>query len=552
MKKLLSVPCSKELDSYTVRDGVEELGIAAFYQSMAHEITLPASVITLNRHCFSYNPRLTSIDMSQSQVETIPAMAFVSSSSLRDVKFSESTYYINIAAFMNCTNLKEIDLPPYLSEVQQSAFQNTGLEKVIIPDSVSKIGYSAFGYNENDVADDSFTIIGSYGSAGYKYCTDTDTDYDYKNNFQFMDIDSYYKQLEFEDMNVQTEGDFMYTVIDGEACLTNCTSFSDTCEVPEELGGYKVTSIYYEAFQSCGSTNIILPETVKTIGELAFSQYLQELTIPGGCTELEGDEPFINCLSLKSITVTEGDGSYSSENGVLYNKDKTILIAYPQAKEDTSFTIPGSVKEIALSACCYNNYLESVDLSSVEKVGNYAFEGCMYLKKAVLSKYLKEVGHNAFLGCSSLMSIRAFNNIETIGDYAFGYDYDDELASSIQENQEDLAAAGETNIMPYSVIEGFKMYVDEDSLAYQYAASHNIPTVTGTVAIGEKNVDKNFIYVILGALAALIIAVIAVITGKNISRKKKEKASAKRKEEASKKSGEAENDTANEEASDEN
>lgn len=520
MKKLVCYPPKKDGTSYTVPDGVEQLGIASIAETVLEEINVPDSVNEIGRHVFSFNEKLKKIDLSGTSVELIDAMAFINCTSLSEILFPESLTEIGLASFFGCESLAEITLPSQLIVIGQSSFAGTAMMSVRIPDTVTYIGYCAFGYDteENPIKD--FTIIGTAGSAAHTYATDTDDEYDIANNFEFITTDAADAEKEYLAMNpvISSDGEYEYSILDDGTCsLLFCVSIDDTITVPAEIDGYTVTEIYKGAFIANNATAIILPETVKIIGEAVFSEYVESITIPASCTEIQETEPFLTCMSLREINVTgEGDGVYSSEDGILYNKDKSTLILYPVQKSDKKFKAPSSVKELSMSAFCYNEFIEDVDLSGVEKIGSYAFEGCPSLKNVKLSKNLNFVGTNAFMGCTSLQSIRVYDKVETIGDYAFGYAYDAELAQSI--------ANGETNSTePYSVIDGFKMYVDEDTLAYQYAQFCGIETVTDTTAIGAKNVDNKFLYVIAGIAGAVVLAITGIFTGKSIRKKKGKK-----------------------------
>lgn len=523
-------PQAKEGTSFTIPDGVTTIGTAAIYNTKLSELNLPATIDYIYNHGISYNENLTSIDFSQcTELYEIGDMVMASCPVLSEVILPPALTYIGAAAFANCMSLEKIELPETLTTIGQNAFAATGMTQVTIPASVTDIGYCAFGYDENLEIMSNFTIIGTYGSAAQSYCTDSDEDYDYANNFTFIRVEDSGAFEEAAQLEQLAYGDYTYAESEGEAIIMACTSVESVIEVPAEINGLPVTRIYNAAFFGNLATEIILPDTVKEINDFAFymcsnlkritlsasletisSQafcdcaMLESLEIPGSCTSI-GDDAFLGCYSIKEFTVGSGEGgSYSAENGVLYNKDKTILLAYPASKTDESFKTGNDVKTIGASAFYANTSIKTIDLSSVTVIEDYAFEDCTSLSKVKLSKDLEKIGTCSFYNCKSLLKLRTYDKITEIGEAAIGYQYHE------SENTEDI-------------IEGFKLYSPKESVSEAYALINNIDCSTNTIELFGANVELGFVYAICGIIAAAILAVIGIFIGKNVKKKKSEK-----------------------------
>ena len=141
--------------------------------------------------------------------------------------------------------------------------------------------------------------------------------------------------------------------------------------------GDSVTSIGEYAFYDCSSLeSITIPDSVTSIGISAFYECsgLTSITIPDSVTSI-GDRAFHSCCSLTSITVDNNNTAYSSdEYGVLFNKDKTMLIQYPKGNTRSAYTIPDSVTSIGARAFYECSGLTSITIpDSVTSSGEDAF-----------------------------------------------------------------------------------------------------------------------------------------------------------------------------------
>ena len=157
----------------------------------------------------------------------------------------------------------------------------------------------------------------------------------------------------------------------GNYAFENCKSLT-SIEISSN-----VTIIGDDAFAYCTNlTSIEIPSSVTSIGSSAFLDCtnLTSIEIPSSVTSV-GYYAFSECTSLNSINVDKSNQKYSSEDGILFDKDKKELIRYPTGKKEKEYNIPSSVTRIEWAAFSGCTSLTSIEIpSSVTSIGGYAFD----------------------------------------------------------------------------------------------------------------------------------------------------------------------------------
>ncbi len=214
----------------------------------------------------------------------------------------------------------------------------------------------------------------------------------------------------------------------GVCSFMECNNLTDVV-IPN-----KIKAICPGSFCGCSSlTSIQIPNSVEEIGDEAFldCSSLISIIIPSSVSLIE-EAAFACCNNLKEIIVINGNNYYCSDQGVLFNKEKTRLIQFPGGKAG-KYQIPESVVSIE----------------------NYAFIDSINLTSVLLPDGVTNIGIEAFSGCNGLTSIIIPNNVIDIGAGAFGYSSN--LASililnadcSIYDDESTLGSPNTTIILGY-------------------------------------------------------------------------------------------------------
>lgn len=181
------------------------------------------------------------------------------------------------------------------------------------------------------------------------------------------------------------ENDFKYSVVNGSAVITGYSGNAKSLDIPEKIDGYTVTGVEANTFFYARELESInFSSTVTTISPSVFQGY----------------------VNIKEITVDSANKNYSSENGVLFNKNQSTLLIYPKGNERTSYEIPNTVSLISAFAFYGAENLSQIIIpNSVKTIEHYAFESCTALKKIALPASVSSIAELAFYRCLSLESI---------------------------------------------------------------------------------------------------------------------------------------------------
>ena len=219
--------------------------------------------------------------------------------------------------------------------------------------------------------------------------------------------------LVLEDVTeVVTIGDQKYKLRKAlhKAMLSDANSCVGELHIPSELTydgqTYAVVSLASNAFiRNSSLTRVYIPRTLSMID---FNEWNWQTA-----------NPFYSCKALEWIEVEEVNPVMSSTDGILYSKDKKVLLSFPVAAPHTTFTISDEVEYVGTAAFANNKNLEKVVGTSQNYVGNAAFGWCQSLEEVVLPSGIEALPLRLFMKCGQLKSVQMPVGVNRLGSEVF-------------------------------------------------------------------------------------------------------------------------------------
>ena len=334
-------------------------------------------------------------------------------SNLEKVILPNNVWSIYDSAFENCKQLRSVNIPNGVTQITNSAFWGcTSLEAIEFPASVAHVSQNAFA---NCTSLKSVVIpstLVDLKSGAFANCT----------GLKSVKIEANITTLNgafagCSGLETFTIPNSVVTI--GEGALAGCTGLTNIT-IPNS-----VTTIGRGAFTECsGLTHITLPNSVTTIEDWAFADCtgLTSISMPNSVLTIDASyPPFEGCVNLKNLYIIDLSKwckstfdfhpFWASKEGNIYLDGNLI----------TDLVFPDDVTSTGEYTFYYCTGIKTVSIpDNITQIGKYSFYGCRGISDIEISNNVTSIDSRAFYACTGLTGISLPSNISKISDYILG------------------------------------------------------------------------------------------------------------------------------------
>lgn len=323
------------------------------------------------------------------------------------ISVPSSVRVIGHSAFKNCEKLEHLEIGPSVEAMMTEACRGCKkLGELVLPENVRLVGESAFrdctSLKTLAIENDEIEL----GERAFENCANL-TDVSLADGISEIYGGVFNSCKALAEIKLPEK----LTVL-GESSFADCVSLTEI-DIPCD-----VTKIDDMAFNGCiNLTKIDMKDKITKIGKYAFKdcKSMEVISLPSSVNFI-GIGAFRGCTMLHSIEVGPKSRYFKSVDDVLFNKNKSVLIAFPPQKSLTSYTVPDSVTAISAWAFCdCHNLGEIIIPDSVTEIGEGAFYQCDSLRSVVIPDSVDKIDDTAFRGCYNLERIVISDSVVEFG-----------------------------------------------------------------------------------------------------------------------------------------
>ena len=444
------------LAEIVIPDSVTNIEDSAFRScSKLKNVTLSKNISNIGEYAFCYCRSLENITISGSGT-SIGELAFCDCSGLKNITLSNGITSIGSKAFDDCKNLESITIPDSVTEYGDGVFDGCtslkkailsknaetittymfynckNLEEVIIPEGVKYIQSSAFekAGKCNALIPMSVTRMESY--PGGKLTLPCRWAFQY-GDLEINDEYTYYHENGPEDFDEdncsvcirtgECGNDATYKLTFHGKLTISGRGTADYYDSNRELTSVVVENgIYYATVDTSGEKlkTVKIADSVKWINGFEGCSGLKTVTLG---KNVEGDlsQGFRGDTSLETVTISDENPNFTVKDGVVYSKDMSTLVLYPQNKQGEVYELPSSVKTIDEEALTYNQNLKKIILPenleiTYQENRNLSFANSKNLETVVFCKNLTFIPSELMRNCPALTELTIPDGVEEIWD----------------------------------------------------------------------------------------------------------------------------------------